>query len=508
MGKARRTLRSNSSLPYNEFSQSLKVGRKHNKDRHSGMRSMGEGDDSVRESLQRLPSVDSVLTDAELAEWRGSPLATEAVREVLQEMREELGKGGGKVHGSSGVAGIAADRLRRNFASRLYRVINGTGVIIHTNLGRVPLGEKAIEAMINVARGYSTLEFDVERGRRGSRHFLVHHLLCSLTGAEDSLVTNNNAAALLLVLSTLARRREVIVSRGQLIEIGGGFRIPDICRASGAKLVEVGTTNRTRIEDYEAAIGPRTALLLRVHPSNFRIVGFTGEAGLEQLVELGEKHGLPVVDDLGSGALVDTSNRANLPSEPVVDDIIRAGASIVTFSGDKLLGGPQAGIAVGGKDLIARMRKHPLMRALRPDKLTFAALDATLRAYLAPRQLGRELPIWKMMEATVDQLADWGANILASVLPAVEAFGVSIELSASESYTGGGSLPMQSMPSLALTFRGTGRKLSSLQRALRMVRPPVIGYLKDGIFRLDLRTMMIESENEVIESILSALKGK
>ncbi|HEB84370.1 MAG TPA: L-seryl-tRNA(Sec) selenium transferase, partial [Bacteroidetes bacterium] len=306
--------------------------------------------------LHRLPAVDRVLAEKPLAAWSGSPLATGAVREELASAREEV-RSGGAVPTPGEPAARAAARLDRRFAPRLRRVINGTGIIIHTNLGRAPLGEEAIAAMAEAARGYSTLEFDLPRGRRGSRHTLVQPLLTALTGAEDALVANNNAAALLLALDALSKRKEVIVSRGQLVEIGGSFRIPDICRASGARLREVGTTNRTRLSDYEEAVGARSGVLLRVHPSNYRIIGFTGEVSLAQLVQLGRTRSLPVVDDLGSGALLDISRRAVLPAEPLVAESVAAGATVVTFSGDKLLGGPQAGIAVGQHDAIERMRR-------------------------------------------------------------------------------------------------------------------------------------------------------
>ncbi len=454
--------------------------------------------------LHRLPAVDRVLAEKPLAAWSGSPLATGAVREELASAREEV-RSGGAVPTPGELAARAAARLDRRFAPRLRRVINGTGIIIHTNLGRAPLGEEAIAAMAEAARGYCTLEFDLPRGRRGSRHTLVQPLLTALTGAEDALVANNNAAALLLALAAFSKRKEVIVSRGQLVEIGGSFRIPDICRASGARLREVGTTNRTRLSDYEEAVGARSGVLLRVHPSNYRIIGFTGEVSLVQLVELGRTRSLPVVDDLGSGALLDISRRAALPAEPLVAESVAAGATVVTFSGDKLLGGPQAGIAVGQHDAIERMRRNPLMRAVRPDKVTLAALDATLRAYLTPREVGGKLPVWRMLMAPVEELRRWGEPVLEAVKAAAAERGLAAGLAPSSARSGGGSLPEEELQSLALCFTGGGRRLNALQKRLRFGDPPVIGYLREGALWLDLRTMFIEPVDRVSEVLLHAL---
>ncbi|MBZ0263835.1 L-seryl-tRNA(Sec) selenium transferase, partial [bacterium] len=308
--------------------------------------------------LRMLPAVDKILSEVHVDLWRESPLTTTTIREVLDEIRKEIMEGREDVPSIHEIAKLAVIRLEKRHSSRLKRVINGTGIIIHTNLGRSPLSEEAIQAMVQAARGYSSLEYDIEEGKRGSRHSLVQHLLVTLTHAEDALVTNNNASALLLALMALAYKKEVIVSRGQLVEIGGSFRIPEICKAGGVKLVEVGTTNRTRIEDYRNAVTNKTALLLRVHTSNFRVIGFTEEVKLSELIALGEEIDVPIVDDLGSGALVDPGLVAALRGEPLVHDSIQAGADVITLSGDKLLGGPQAGIAVGKEKAISRMRKH------------------------------------------------------------------------------------------------------------------------------------------------------
>jgi len=384
--------------------------------------------------------------------------------------------------------------------------MNGTGIIIHTNLGRSPLSEEAISAMNEVARGYSTLEYDVEKGRRGSRHNLVKDLLIAITGAEDALVTNNNASALLLSLSAFSKRKEVIVSRGQLVEIGGSFRIPDVCKVSGAKMVEVGTTNRTRLSDYQKTISPKTGALLRVHPSNFRVIGFTEEVKLEELVELGLEHNLPIIDDLGSGALTDIADYSSLPSEPLVQKSVSAGMSVVTFSGDKLLGGPQAGIAVGKKEYINKMRKHPLMRAVRPDKLTFAALEVTLKQYLVTKGMDEKLPIWKMMSISNHELENFGETVIKNISSVIQKKDLRVAIKESEAHTGGGSMPEEVLPSRALVIEGKGRSLNRLQKKLRLGKPSVIGYLKDDGFWLDLRTLVIESLDEICSTLNNTLE--
>lgn len=457
-------------------------------------------------ALRTLPKVDEVLSQSSLALWRGSPHARDAVREELAEARQRLKTKGGKAPTVKAVAFAALVRLETTFAPRLTRVVNATGIIIHTNLGRSPLGERQLEAIVHSASGYSTLEFELDTGKRGSRHSLVTHMLTALTGAEDALVVNNNAAALMLALTSLAGKGEVIVSRGQLVEIGGSFRIPDICKASGVKLVEVGTTNRTRAKDYRSSVGPKSKVLLRVHPSNFRIEGFTEETSLNELRKIADDHNLKLVDDLGSGALLDPSKLSKLPREPLVSESVAAGADVVTFSGDKLLGGPQAGIAVGKKAVIERMRRHPLMRALRPDKLAFAALDATLRIYLHPSEITAELPVWRMLSADSGELETWGQPLLKAIQSSAKKRGLQTSIEPSQATSGGGSLPQESLPSRSISFRGEGGRLTALQTQLRHADPPVIGYLRDGVLRLDLRTMFLEQRDAVIEAVRWALE--
>ncbi|MCK4962087.1 MAG: L-seryl-tRNA(Sec) selenium transferase, partial [Anaerolineales bacterium] len=366
-------------------------------------------------TFRDLPSVESLLqneTIAELITTYGRPLTIQAIRDQLETARTSIRDGDPSPNEDALLAGVSTT-LEAWLAPSLRPVVNATGVIIHTNLGRAPLSQAARQAMLTVAQGYSTLEYNLKRGVRGKRELHTEELLKRITGTEAALVVNNNAAAVLLALTALARRREVIVSRSQLIEIGGGFRVPDVMKQSGAKLIEVGTTNRTHLEDYEAAIHTRTGLILRAHHSNFKIIGFTTEPTLAELVKLGERNNVPVVDDLGSGALIDTA-QFGLGHEPTVQESLRAGASLVTFSGDKLLGGPQAGILVGEKAIVGRLRRHPLARAVRPDKLCLAALTATLTHYLKDEAL-QEIPVWQMIAAPAEQLrarADaWMARI-------------------------------------------------------------------------------------------------
>ncbi|MGH7935013.1 MAG: L-seryl-tRNA(Sec) selenium transferase [Candidatus Binataceae bacterium] len=378
-------------------------------------------------------------------------------------------------------AAVAADE------PALKTVVNATGVVLHTNLGRALLAEAAIEAVERAARASVNLEYDLESGARGDRDALVEEELRALTGAEAATVVNNNAAAVLLALNSLAEGREVVVSRGELIEIGGSFRIPDVMERSGVRLREVGTTNRTHPRDYAAAIGPETALLLKVHPSNYRVVGFTAEVSLAELVEIGRAHNLEVMEDLGSGALVDMSTWG-LPREPIVAERVAAGAGLVTFSGDKLLGGPQAGIVVGRRALIERLNANPLKRALRCDKLTLAALAATLRLYLRSPNLADELPTLRMLRRTPAELeivAERACDILA------ERLGAEFQLAvvAATSAIGSGALPTEQLPTRAIRITHPVLKPEAVATMFRRAHPPVIGRIGDGAFQLDLRTV-------------------
>jgi L-seryl-tRNA(Ser) seleniumtransferase len=425
--------------------------------------------------LRDLPSVDELLRDERLAA-EPRRLALAAARSALARAREEIQAGADP--GDLVARALAElDTARR---PHLRRVLNATGVLVHTNLGRAPLAAAALERVRDVARGYSNLEYDLQDGTRGSRQDHVAAILRRLTGAEGALLVNNNAAAVLLALAALAEGREVIVSRGELIEIGDGFRIPDVLRHSGARLVEVGTTNRTRAADYERAIGPDTALLLRVHQSNFRVVGFTEQPSVRQLAQVADSHNLPLVDDLGSGVLIE------LADEPSARDSLAAGADLVSFSGDKLLGGPQAGIVVGRGDLVERLRRHPLQRAVRADKLTLAALEGTLALYLDPERLAHELPILRMLREPVE-------SVRARAERLARAVGGSVEETIAR--VGGGALPLAELPSAACAVE------EELAAPLRDGDPPVVGIVRDGRLLIDCRTLTDAEIDEIAGAV-------
>jgi L-seryl-tRNA(Ser) seleniumtransferase len=440
-------------------------------------------------SARDLPPVDRLLRDPLLASLPRE-LALQAAREVLDDARRAT-LNGAWTFSPADLPGLVEQRVRAATAPRLRPVLNASGVIIHTNLGRAPLSAAALEAAQEAAAGYSNLEFDLEAGERGSRHALVTDMLGRLTGAEDALVANNNAAAMLLILTALGQGHEAVISRGQLVEIGGGFRIPDVMRQSGVSLIEVGTTNRTYATDFETAITERTALLLRVHASNFLQVGFVHQPTLAELVEVGQRHGLPVVDDLGSGSLLATS-QFGLAAEPGVQASVAAGVALTAFSGDKLLGGPQAGIIVGRASEISRLRKHPLMRAIRPDKLTLAALGATLGHYVRG-EAERQVPVWRMIAAPSAAL-EARARSLAAQLGAT-----AVE---TRSAVGGGSLPGQTQPSWAVALDTLSP--DKLAAALRHANPPVIGRIEDDRLLLDLRAILPEQDETLRQAVDAA----
>jgi L-seryl-tRNA(Ser) seleniumtransferase len=454
----------------------------------------------VTNRYRRLPSVDRLLQDEVLrrvAAELGAASAADAARAELAQRRSDLAVADGDVSIEEIVA-AAAQRAYAGLQSSLRRVINATGVIIHTNLGRAPLSDATIAAMSEAGRGYSNLEFDLDAGERGSRYDHLENLICRVTGAEAAIAVNNNAAALLLTLSALATGREVVISRGQLVEIGGGFRIPDVMAQSGATLVEVGTTNRTYARDYEAAIGEATVAVMRVHASNFRVIGFVASAGLEELAGLAHERGLLLLDDLGSGCLLDT-RAYGLAPEPTPQASLAAGADLVLFSGDKLLGGPQAGIIAGRRDLIAQLRRHPLARALRLDKATIAGLNATLLHYLKG-EAEREVPVWRMIATPVAELNEralgWAKGVSSKS-----------EVVDGRSMIGGGSLPEESLPSRLLAIAtADGGALESLARGLRRGPTPVIGRVEHGRLLLDPRTVDPRDDDELVALLNEALK--
>jgi L-seryl-tRNA(Ser) seleniumtransferase len=444
-------------------------------------------------TLLEAPAVNALLAEAPRA------VVVAAIRDVIDHARldsdsatrpRELGDW------ADAVARAVAEATR----SSLRSVINATGVVLHTNLGRAPLADVALRAIQTIASGYSNLEYDVDRGERGSRYTHCASLLCELTGAEDALVVNNNAAAVILALNTLADEKECIVSRGELVEIGGSFRVPDMMAKSGARLIEVGTTNRTHIADYAGVLGDDTGAIIKVHRSNFTMEGFVAEADASSLAALGRERGVPVIHDLGSGLLI-SLDAFGLRGEPTARDALGAGVTVVTMSGDKLLGGPQAGIVVGRREAIAAMRKNPLTRAFRVDKLTLAALEATLALYRDPDRARREIPVLAQLTASVAELGARARRVLDLVRDASRT-GASIGVAESEANVGGGAFPGARIPSVALVLDGPA---AAIEARLRLGSPAVIGRVHDGRLFLDLRTVLPRDEDQLVRELRSAL---
>jgi len=465
----------------------------------------------VSSLFRHIPSVDRFLQDLEQDQALAQlprPLLKDLVGEFLDLCREEIRAGVITDENSLSLAALTARAgAYARFRSRPHfrRVINATGVVIHTNLGRSILADEAVSAVARGCRHYSNLELDLETGQRGSRYSHVEKLLCRLTGAETGLVVNNNAAAVLLVLDTLAKDREVVVSRGQLVEIGGSFRIPEVMKKSGALLHEVGATNRTHLRDYEEAIGEDTAMLMKVHTSNYRIIGFHKEVDLADLVALGRERGLPVFEDLGSGNLFDFSPYGFMP-EPTVQQVLKSGVDVVSFSGDKLLGGPQAGVIVGRKEYIDRIKKNQLNRALRIDKMTLAALEATLRLYLDPEAARRKVPTLAMITAGREELQAKARRLrrkLADTLGDLAVIGVR----SGYSRVGGGSFPEQDLPTTLVAVTPAGMDVDCLRQGLLAVDIPVIGRVEEGRFCLDPRTMITEEFGLVAQALHRVLTG-
>ena len=460
--------------------------------------------------LRRVPSVDELLLRPRVAALAANierSFLVETVRQVLAELRRELTSSDfadERLLDPTTLEKRIAAAVESEFMSSLRPVINASGVILHTNLGRSPLSARVVEEFRRTATHYSNLEYDLGAGARGKRDAHTSRLLQRLTGAEAAIVVNNCAAGLLVTLAALARGGEVIVSRGELIEIGDGFRIPEIMEQSGAILREVGTTNRTRIADYENAINERTRVLLRVHPSNFHVTGFTEKPEVAELIRLGKHAHLPVVEDLGSGCLVDLS--ASGITEPTARDSVAAGFSLVLFSADKLLGGPQAGIIAGQKDLVARVRRHPLFRALRVDKLTIAALEVTLRAYL--QAAWDDLPVQRMIRMTFQEIAARSEEFLRDVVESVSADNAQIEIIDGTSLLGGGSTPAQSLPTKLLRLTSARYSAAQLEARLRQSSGaiPVIARIEDDRVLIDLRTVFPEQEPVLAQSLIAALR--
>ena len=461
--------------------------------------------------LSALPSVSRLLSDPSvmaLVDIHGHPEVAKLARNLLAEAREAAQAGAPVPDTGSLVARMVAEADALALP-KLRAVFNLTGTVLHTNLGRAPLPEEAVEALITAARSPCALEFDLDDGRRGDRDDIVNHLLCELTGAEAATVVNNNAAAVFLLLNTLARKRKVVVSRGELIEIGGAFRIPDIMKRAGAKLVEVGTTNRTHLRDFREALTPRTAMLMKVHTSNYAVQGFTHTVPEPELARLAHEHGLPLVVDLGSGTLINLEHWG-LPHEPTPRENIAAGADLVTFSGDKLLGGPQAGLVVGRGDLIAEIKKNPLKRALRVGKITLAALEAVLRLYRNPDRLHERLTALQQLTRPEPEIRSAAQRLQHCLRDALSGLPVDVEIVPLKSQIGSGSLPIDRLPSAGLAVRPQGRRSGVLHRieaALRGLRRPVIGRIENDALLLDLRCLAPGEESEFCRQLAHLKAG-
>jgi L-seryl-tRNA(Ser) seleniumtransferase len=475
--------------------------------------SSGEGrriEMETQNLLRNLPAVEEILQSGNIRELIAAgyprPLVTTLIRQAIEECRQRiyLGEGLPKESIIRNILDGVTEKAGSLFKPSLCPVINATGIILHTNLGRAVLSQKAQQAVSLVAQGYCNLEMDLASGERGSRYHHVARLLTKLTGAEDAMTVNNNAAAVLLVLTALAKGKEVIVSRGQLVEIGGSFRVPEVMAQSGAKLVEVGTTNKTYLRDYEQAITENTAMLLKVHTSNYRLVGFTRETATEELAALARSCNLPLVEDLGSGFLLDLAPWG-IKGEPTVQDSVHKGVDIVTFSGDKLLGGPQAGLIVGKKPLINRLKAHPLTRALRVDKLTMAALEATLQEYLDFSAARSNIPTLRMLTAGKEEMELAAASLMQGIQSAVGER-LCCEILPDWSEAGGGSLPAASIPTWVVALSKIDIGAEQLAKRLRTGNPPVVGRIKDGKLLLDLRTIQPEQAPLLVQALAQSLE--
>lgn len=460
-----------------------------------------KGDD-LREKLRKIPSIEDILESIELQEYihkLSHQTVAETARDVVSSLRKKLMKGKEEISPKAIIQEI--EKILSHQQTLFTKpVINGTGVILHTNFGRAPLGEDVLDHIKQISKNYCTLEYDLKAGKRGERTYFLERLICKLTNAEASLVVNNNAAAVLLILAELARGKEVIVSRGELVQIGGGFRIPEIMAQSGAILKEVGTTNRTTLADYSGAINENTALLLKVHHSNFKMIGFTEEVTLTELVKLGKANNVPVMQDLGSGALLPTEEYG-LAHEPTPMDAVDAGVDLVCFSGDKLLGGPQSGIILGSGKWVERLRKHPLYRALRVDKMVIAGLENLVLTYLK-KEAPEKIPPWKMIKTSLDDVKARGEKIKKTL----EESNIQVSIVQSRSTVGGGSLPGETLPTYVISF-DSQLSADQLSEKFRSLPTPVIGRIENDKFTLDLRTIFPHQDETLIKSIKSVLSS-
>jgi L-seryl-tRNA(Ser) seleniumtransferase len=457
--------------------------------------------------LSGLPAVDELLKSPSGLQWlEGFPrrIVVEAVRTVVAARREAILGGKAADLSLEAIDGDIQEQLRILSSFSLRRVINATGIVIHTNLGRSVLSERILENVVNAAGGYSTLEYDLAAGRRGQRHTHTQRLLSEITGAEDALIVNNNAAAVLLCLNSLAKGREVIVSRGELVEIGGSFRVPDVMSASGACLREVGTTNKTHLHDYSNAVNENTALLLKVHQSNYRIVGFTRDVKIGELLDLGRQHDLPVMYDLGSGCLIDL-RPYGIHDEPSVHELLKTGVDILTFSGDKLLGGPQGGLIVGRKKYLDKIRKNPIARAVRVDKFTIAAFEATFMEYLDPENAKRAIPTLQMLLQSPEEVRARARKIASGLRRLIVQEKIDVVRDASKA--GGGSLPAAEFETFAVSIRPAALSVNELDERLRSCSPPVIARIRENALLLDARTVRNHEVQPLVKAVVSSLQA-
>lgn len=452
-----------------------------------------------KEILASLPKVDVILQENNIKSFNNIPkiIVLEAIRETLAYYRQNILEGKIDSFSYEDILKDTINKINKKNAMHLKRVINATGTVLHTNLGRAVLSKNAIDAVVNISNGYNNLEFDLENGVRGSRYSHVEELICKITGAEAAMVVNNNAAAVMLVLSTLSKGKEAVVSRSQLVEIGGSFRIPAVMELSGAKLVEIGTTNRTHLYDYEAAISENTGVILKVHTSNYKILGFTEEVGIEELVALGQTNRIPVIEDIGSGVFLDMT-KYGLSYEPTVQESIKKGIDVVTFSGDKMLGGPQAGIIAGKRDYIAKMKKNQLTRALRIDKMTLAALEATLRIYLDEEMAIKEIPGLNMLTKDINTLKR-NAYKLSRMLRNRIGNRATIEVNKDFSQVGGGAMPLENLDTYIVAIKPTKISLEELDYALRVCETPIITRIYKDRMIFDVRTLFNEEYKMIVE---------
>ena len=461
--------------------------------------------DEKKKSLSRIPSVDELIKSPEGTQWLSAfprKIVIQAIRTVLASEREKILCGEtAEISSETLRSGVAAE-IKKLSSYSLLPLINATGIVLHTNLGRAVLSEKALENIAKIGRGYSNLEYDLETGKRGKRHSHTKRLLRLITGAEDALIVNNNAAAVLLCLNTMAKDREVIVSRGELVEIGGSFRVPDVMAASNAVLREVGTTNKTHLHDYANAVYENTALILKVHQSNYQIMGFTSAVEIDELVMLGKKQKIPVMYDLGSGCLADLKPYG-IYTEPTVQEIIKAGVDLVSFSGDKLFGGPQGGIIVGKKKYIEKIQKNPIARALRVDKLTIAAFEATLMAYMDNESTRDNIPVLKMLFQPADEIKQRARKIAAALRKASNI--ADIRVVQDRSKAGGGSLPEAEFETYAVQIRSVPMSVNELESRLRQGSPPVIARIREGALLLDARTVLEQEIKDLVRIVSVSL---